>query len=125
MFCSISPTGRIIATPSALSMARATTQRSLSPTGATRSGSHAGSNPQNQAWWNADERLRDGVGYFREIASSRDVQYETAYSSAKHLEGVGVVMGGVSGEILEHGYWGSMRDDSAVANRCDVAERQP
>jgi aldoxime dehydratase len=66
--------------------------------------------PQNQAWWNADERLRDGVGYFREIVSPRDVQYETAYSSAKHLEGVGVVMGGVSGEILEHGYWGSMRD---------------
>jgi aldoxime dehydratase len=67
-------------------------------------------NPQNQAWWNADERSREGVGYFREILSPRDAQYETAYSSAKHLEGVGVVMGGVSGEILEHGYWGSMRD---------------
>jgi aliphatic aldoxime dehydratase len=67
-------------------------------------------NPPNQAWWNADERLRDGVGYFREILNPRDAQYETAYSSPKHLEGVGVVMGGVSGEILEHGYWGSMRD---------------
>lgn len=67
-------------------------------------------NPQNQAWWNADERLRDGVGYFREILSPRDVQYETAYSSPNHLEGVGVVMGGMSGEIREHLYWGSMRD---------------
>ena len=83
--------------------------------------------PQNQAWWNADERLRDGVGYFREIVSPRDVQYETAYSSPNHLEGVGVIMGGVSGEILEHGYWGSMRDRIplsqtdryAVTRNCD------
>ena len=67
-------------------------------------------NPQNQAWWASNERLREGVGYFREVLSPRNVQYETAYSSAQHPEGVGVVMGGMSGEILEHGYWGSMRD---------------
>lgn len=61
-------------------------------------------------WWKSDERLHEGVGYFREVLMPRDVQYETAYSSPHHPEGVGVVMGGMSGEILEHGYWGSMRD---------------
>lgn len=61
-------------------------------------------------WWESEERLRDGVGYFREILRPRMEQFETAYSTPDHLEGVGVVMGGVSDVIQEHGYWGSMRD---------------
>lgn len=61
-------------------------------------------------WWGAEERLAEGVGYFRELLAPRDEQFETAFSSARHPEGIGVVMGGMSGEIAEHGYWGSMRD---------------
>lgn len=61
-------------------------------------------------WWASDDRLNEGVGYFREILSPRDEQYETAFGSPQHPEGIAVVMGGMSGEIIEHGYWGSMRD---------------
>lgn len=63
-----------------------------------------------EGWWQSDDRLRDGVGYFREILKPRVEQFETAYSTPDHLEGVGVVMGGISDVIQEHGYWGSMRD---------------
>ena len=71
--------------------------------------------PEVHRWWASDERLDDGVGYFREVMLPRDVQYETAYVSPSHLEGLGVVMGSASGEILEHGYWGSMRDRIALS----------
>jgi len=72
-------------------------------------------------WWRDDGRLNEGVGYFREILAPRDVQYETAYSSARHPEGVGVVMGGMSGEIMEHGYWGSMRDRIPLSQTDELA----
>jgi aldoxime dehydratase len=68
------------------------------------------SSPQIAAWWASDERLRDGLGYFREIASPRVEQYETMFNTPDRLEGVGVVMGDISGDIQEHGYWGSARD---------------
>lgn len=61
-------------------------------------------------WWRSDDRLNDTVGYFREILIPRMEQFETAYSTPDHLEGVGVIMGGISDVIQEHGYWGSMRD---------------
>lgn len=61
-------------------------------------------------WWASDRRLSDGVGYFREVLIPRMEQFETVYSTPDHLEGVGLVMGGVSDVINEHGYWGSMRE---------------
>lgn len=66
--------------------------------------------PAIDAWWRSDERLREGLGYFREIASPRVEHFETMFNTPDRFEGVGVVMGGVSGELQEHGYWGSMRD---------------
>ena len=67
--------------------------------------------PEIDNWWRSPERLDEGLGYFREIASPRAEHYETMFSTPDRFEGVGVVMGGgVSGEIQEHGYWGSMRD---------------
>jgi len=66
--------------------------------------------PAVAGWWDSDDRLKDGVGYFREVLAPRMARFETAYSTPDHLEGVGVVMGGVSDVIQEHGYWGSMRD---------------
>lgn len=66
--------------------------------------------PAIAGWWNSDDRLKDGIGYFREILSPRMEQFETIYG-AKELEGVGVVMGSMSSDpIVEHGYWGSMRE---------------
>lgn len=62
-------------------------------------------------WWASDERLKDGVGYFREILQPRMEQFETIYTHDHGpLEGVSILMGGMSEPILEHGYWGSMRD---------------
>ncbi|MBN3730145.1 MULTISPECIES: phenylacetaldoxime dehydratase family protein [unclassified Burkholderia] len=61
-------------------------------------------------WWASDARLADGIGYFREIVAPRAEQFETLYAFTSDFPGVGAIMDGVSGEIEEHGYWGSMRD---------------
>lgn len=61
-------------------------------------------------WWGSDERGRDGLGYFREILAPAVDRFETLYAMPQGMEGVGVMMGSRSGEIQEHGYWGSMRD---------------
>ncbi|MEH3118832.1 MAG: phenylacetaldoxime dehydratase family protein [Methylorubrum populi] len=61
-------------------------------------------------WWSSDERLSDGIGYMREIVSPRADQFETLYAFKDQFPGVGAIMDDVSDDILEHGYWGSMRD---------------
>lgn len=68
-----------------------------------------------RSWWTAEQRLHDGLGYFREIVSPRVEHFETMFNTPERLEGVGVVMGGWSGDIQEHGYWGSMRDRIPLA----------
>ncbi|MBT2324400.1 phenylacetaldoxime dehydratase family protein [Variovorax paradoxus] len=67
------------------------------------------------AWWSSDERLHDGIGYFREIVSPRVEHYETMFNTPDRLEGVGIAMGSISGDIQEHGYWGSARDRIPLA----------
>ena len=67
------------------------------------------------SWWNDEQRLQDGVGYFREILTPRIEHFETMFNTPNHVEGVGVVMEGLSGEFQEHGYWGSMRDRIPLA----------
>jgi aldoxime dehydratase len=67
-------------------------------------------------WWQSDSRLSDGIGYFREIVSPRAEQFETLYAFTDNFPGIGAVMNrGVSDEILEHGYWGSMRDRMPIS----------
>lgn len=61
-------------------------------------------------WWTSPKRLGEGLGYFREITAPRAEQFETLYAFQENLPGVGAVMDTTSGEIEEHGYWGSMRD---------------
>ncbi|XYD06947.1 phenylacetaldoxime dehydratase family protein [Methylobacterium sp. NMS12] len=62
-------------------------------------------------WWASNERLGEGVGYFREILRPRMEQFETIYThDYGPLEGVSLLMGEMSKPIIEHGYWGSMRD---------------
>ncbi|WP_198151087.1 phenylacetaldoxime dehydratase family protein [Hyphomicrobium sulfonivorans] len=62
-------------------------------------------------WWASDDRLNDGVGYFREIFSPRMEQFETIFThDYGPFEGVSVLFGNMSEPIFEHGYWGSMRD---------------
>jgi aldoxime dehydratase len=66
-------------------------------------------------WWSSQDRLQDGIGYFREIVSPRVEHYETMFNTPDRLEGIGVAMGGLSSDIQEHGYWGSARDRIALA----------
>ncbi|WP_038210057.1 phenylacetaldoxime dehydratase family protein [Xenophilus azovorans] len=66
--------------------------------------------PAVRGWWQSEERLHEGIGYFREIATPHVARFETLFSTPDALEGAGVAMGRLSGEIQEHGYWGSMRD---------------
>ncbi len=77
--------------------------------------------PEIDRWWASDERLQDGIGYFREIISPRAEQFETLYAFKEDLPGVGAVMDNISGEIQEHGYWGSVRDRIAEKVRSAVA----
>lgn len=67
------------------------------------------------AWWESDDRLHDGLGYFRETQCPRLEQFETIYGYQDDLPGIGAVMGAVSAEINEHGYWGSMRERFALS----------
>lgn len=65
---------------------------------------------RTEDWWASDDRLSSPVGVFREIVRPRADQFETLYAFTDDFPGVGAVMDRVSGEIVEHGYWGSMRD---------------
>ncbi len=66
--------------------------------------------PEVDQWWTSEDRITDGIGYFREIISPRVDQFETLYAFQEQLPGVGALMSDISGEINEHGYWGSMRE---------------
>lgn len=67
--------------------------------------------PAISGWWASDERLKEGVGYFREVMRPRMEQFETIFTHQHGpLEGVSVLLGSMSEPIIEHGYWGSMRD---------------
>jgi aldoxime dehydratase len=77
------------------------------------------------AWWRADERSHEDVGFFREIVSPRVEHFETLYNSVDRLEGVGAVMGGVSQEIQEHAYWGAARDRLPLAQTDALEPSRP
>ena len=66
--------------------------------------------PEVIEWWSSEDRVSDGLGFFREIVAPRAEQFETLYGFRDELPGVGAVMDSISDEIEEHGYWGSMRD---------------
>jgi aldoxime dehydratase len=67
-------------------------------------------------WWAAHrdswlgDDVRDGHGRWAEIIRPRVEEHETLFSSLGRPEGVAVLAEGLSGEIVEHAYWGGMRD---------------
>jgi aldoxime dehydratase len=90
--------------------------------------------PAVDGWWASDDRLNEGVGYFREVLSPRMEQFETIYThDYGPFEGVSILFGNMSQPIFEHGYWGSMRDRLPVSQNdtmepvgeLTVAEGQP
>jgi aldoxime dehydratase len=61
------------------------------------------------AWWADGAREQDGVGYWREINVVAPDKFETVFSSQNPV-GLAQASDGFSGEVEDHGYWGSMRD---------------
>lgn len=62
------------------------------------------------AFWQSEERLNGSTGWFREVACPGVDRFETLMSSPDGQEAVARLADAVSGEILEHAYWGGMRD---------------
>lgn len=71
--------------------------------------------PEVANWWDDPARLTEGLGYFRELLTPHMAHYETMFNTPDRLEGIGVVMGGISDTIQEHSYWGSARDRIPLA----------
>lgn len=75
--------------------------------------------PGNSGWWGSEQRLEDGVGYWREIVAMPFERFETLHSSTMQ-HGVGVSAEGMDGPILEHGYPGGMRDRIPLTETDDI-----
>ncbi|MEJ0230746.1 phenylacetaldoxime dehydratase family protein (plasmid) [Klebsiella michiganensis] len=61
-------------------------------------------------WWNSPERESEEYGFFLEIVCPQPESFETIFSDKASPEGAAWLAEGMSGELLEHGYWGSARD---------------
>jgi aldoxime dehydratase len=59
-------------------------------------------------------------GKFIEVLTPSAQGYETLFSSPHHAEGVAHLATSMSGEVLEHTYWGSMRDRIALSQSDDM-----
>jgi len=68
------------------------------------------------AWWFAPERTEGAAGYFIEAFSMPRHRTETIFSAPDFRAGAGEMEEGRVGPILEHNYWGAMRDRLEVAS---------
>ncbi|KAH8707199.1 phenylacetaldoxime dehydratase [Phaeosphaeriaceae sp. PMI808] len=68
-----------------------------------------------QAWWQGLDPGRVEHGWYQEVFSPTVDRFETVISNNQVTEGAADMKECVSGELLEHAYWGSMRDRLAVA----------
>jgi hypothetical protein len=62
------------------------------------------------AWWKSSDRESDGHGWFLEVLNPTLDRFETIFSNNAHPEGAANMQESISGEVKEHGYWGSCRD---------------
>lgn len=60
-------------------------------------------------WWFSNVSLNGDVGLFRECYIPGIEDTETTFSH-QHAEGYSCIADYMSGEVMEHGYWGSSRD---------------
>lgn len=67
------------------------------------------------AWWQSPERETDGHGWFQEVFCPTLDRFETVFSNSQNPEGAANMQQEISDEILEHAYFGSMRDRLAAA----------
>jgi aldoxime dehydratase len=75
--------------------------------------------PVARAAWTGAEAA--GFGKFIEVLSPSVNDYETLFSSLGRPEGVAVIADGMSGEVLEHAYWGGMRDRIPLSQTNEMA----
>jgi hypothetical protein len=77
-----------------------------------------------EAWWQNSDREADGHGWFLEVFMPPMDRFETVFSNSEVPEGAANMREAISGEIAEHGYWGSMRDRLPAAQD-DLLEGTP
>ncbi|EZF69714.1 hypothetical protein H105_07840 [Trichophyton soudanense CBS 452.61] len=63
-----------------------------------------------RSWWESLDAENQQHGWFLEVFSPTTDRFETVASDEKVLEGAACMREKASGPILEHVYWGSMRD---------------
>jgi len=66
--------------------------------------------PVAREGWTGPTQNHAGVGTFIEVLCPSVDHYETLFSSLGRPEGVATLADGMSGEVMEHAYWGGMRD---------------
>jgi aldoxime dehydratase len=77
--------------------------------------------PAARDGWTGEQRGGGGFGSFIEVLYPSVEGYETLFSSLGRPEGVAVLADSMSGEILEHAYWGGMRDRIALSQTSEMA----
>ena len=73
----------------------------------------------NCGWWQDRRRLRDGVGYWREIVTMPFERFETLHLT-ESAHGISVSADGLHGPIAEHAYPGAMRDRIPLSATCSL-----
>ncbi|KAF1956704.1 phenylacetaldoxime dehydratase [Byssothecium circinans] len=68
-----------------------------------------------QKWWDELDAEQETHGWFQEILSPSMERIETVFSNHSAPEGAANMQEKISGELEEHGYWGSVRDRLAAA----------
>ncbi len=77
--------------------------------------------PSARARWTGEQRTNEGFGTFIEALYPSVEGYETLFSSLGRPEGVAVLADGMSGDVLEHAYWGGMRDRIPLSQTSEMA----
>ncbi|CAG9987820.1 unnamed protein product [Clonostachys byssicola] len=68
-----------------------------------------------QEWWSGLDPTNQQNGWFLEVFFPTMDRFETILTDTTMREGASYMRDNVSGPVLEHGYWGSMRDRLPVA----------
>jgi aldoxime dehydratase len=77
--------------------------------------------PPARERWTGEQRTNNGFGTFIEALYPSVEGYETLFSSLGRPEGVAVLADDMSGEVLEHAYWGGMRDRIPLSQTSEMA----
>jgi aldoxime dehydratase len=71
--------------------------------------------------WTGGEKNFENLGTFIEALSPSVNDYETLFSSLGRPEGIAVLADALSGDVMEHAYWGGMRDRSPNSQTSEMA----